>query len=483
MGGKLCFGIMPFFDHGRHPLPYGPTFPPHRLITILTLALCVFAKMRAGKRLRVVESTDEEDGDPVDFQQHSGTNRLRKQWRTRNGSGSSPLPQTRVTGLPPAVGLIPPDSSPSARENEIKTRYFFRSHASSGLPYQLQKLQDDDTHSENEDVGSVHSSKRRKLNNETLSSGQKPAEVEEKTGTKVETRLKAPAVVGKSVKTANGLSCHPMLVTLSKFPSVVKPEGYPPPLPRIHDKFLEQQCFTHRSYYTLAMTNYERLEWLGDSFLNYCVAKILYNRLPTIQEGQLTLFRSHLVSNENIYQYAMMYGFPDRLLLSKSAENCRITEKPIADTFEAYIGGLLIDQPETGDRVVFEWIRKIMEPQIDEIAQLRLYNSRAKHQLAGLLAAEKVAAPIYANLQGSKQDRNVEVACLVQGREIVQGSWKEIGKDLWKEIGRGIGNTVKEAQIRAAMQVLEELRVSQPRTRIILVENDQGDFDEVQAEA
>ena len=155
----------------------------------------------------------------------------------------------------------------------------------------------------------------------------------------------------------------------------------------------------------------------------------------------------------------------------------------MADTFEAYIGGLLIDQPETGEKVVFDWISKITEPQMEEIAKFRpSYNKKAKEMLGGLLAADKAVAPSYVHLSGSKEDGEVEYACLVKGREIVDGSWKMIGKGQWKEVGRGCGTTPKEAQARAAMQVLEELRVAQPSRKVIFMENEAGDFVEIQAD-
>jgi len=421
--------------------------------------------MASRKRPRVIiEVSDEEEEQPDD----SGTNRLR---------GPGPMPNVSASGLRAQHSPLVSDLSASTGEDPTKTRYLLRA---SGAPYQLWQLDDGDTQSVDDGTGSEHIRKRRRLNNETKSSGLKSSQPKPRTQTK-KPRTK-PLVAEKPINTANGSTKHPTRISLSKFPSIIKPDDYPPPLPPIRDKMLERQCFTHRSY-TTTMTDYERLEWLGDTFLNYCVARILYARLPESQEGPLTVLRDHLICNDNIRHYAAMYGFPGKMLLGKQAENCGNPEKAVADTFEAYIGGLLTDQPETGEKVVFEWISKVTEPQMEEIAKLRpSYNKKAKYVLEGLLAAEKIAAPSYMHLRGSNEDGDVEYACLVQGRELVEGSWRTTENGQWKEIGRGSGKSAKEAKVRAAMQVLERLKGTEPRKKFIVVENDAGEFVEIPAD-
>ena len=242
------------------------------------------------------------------------------------------------------------------------------------------------------------------------------------------------------------------------FPDIAKPENYPPPLPPIHDKDLEQQCFTHPSYIhdplnkdvTSASMHYERLEFLGDSYMNYCVTKVLYNRLPGLREGELTRFRSQIISNDNIRHYAIMYGFKERLLLSSGAEKDDIRDagKKIADIFEAYIGGVLTDQPEHGERIILEWMTEVIAPQVEAAAKIAHnilnINKNAKQELYVLIDAEKLPAPIYVVTREGSTNSDFEVACLVHG----------------KEMGRGFGKNKNEAGTRAAMQVLDKLRAT-----------------------
>ena len=471
--------------------------------------------MASRKRLRVIESPDEQPAADFDHFRNAATSVVVGPDSTSKPPTSTLLGKTEAVCLPlenAPKSSIKLDPTTSANRARSKTRFSIRSLEESDQRLQLERddsLGEDDVveiqrpvnrrilqgenkasgvdSAENicdDDVVEIQRPvKRRRLNGETQSSGFQATEKRIQTRpTKRKRRPAKSAVAKKLINTPTASTDPPTRISLSDFNSVAKPEDYPPPLPSIHDKTLERQCFTHRSYMS-SITDYERLEWLGDTFLNYCVARILYNRLPKSQEGELTMFRSHLIRNKNIREYALMYGFPKRLLRGEIGQKLGGPEKVDADTFEAYIGGVLMDQPETGEEVVFEWISKVTEPQINEFTKLRLgYNKKAILQLQARLTAENAAAPKYMHLRGTNKDHETEYACLVQGMEIVEGAWKQIDKDTWNEVGRGIGKTAKEAQIRAAMHVLEELGDPGPKGKVIFVETEEGEFEEVEVD-
>lgn len=322
--------------------------------------------------------------------------------------------------------------------------------------------------------------KRRKLNNlnnnnnkkspnkKLVQQASKPSQAQKKKNRKppVKAIIANDPLVSNLISEALSQPSGPFLPNsnaIPKFPDIEKPQDYPPPLPPIHDKVLEQQCFTHPSYIhdplnkdgTSSSMHYERLEFLGDSFMNYCVTKILYNRLPGLREGELTRFRSQIISNENIRYYAIMYGFQERLLLSSGAEKDEIRDagKKVADIFEAYIGGVLTDQPADGERVICEWMAAVIAPQVELAAKIAHnilnINKNAKQELYVLIDAEKLTAPIYVVTREGSTNTDYEVACLVHG----------------KEMGRGCGKNKNEAGTRAAMQVLDKLRATTARIK------------------
>ena len=64
---------------------------------------------------------------------------------------------------------------------------------------------------------------------------------------------------------------------------------------------LLQQALTHRSYHA---QNNERLEFIGDSILDYAIAKMLYHAFPKLPEGRLSPLRAQLVKEATLAEIA-----------------------------------------------------------------------------------------------------------------------------------------------------------------------------------
>ena len=66
------------------------------------------------------------------------------------------------------------------------------------------------------------------------------------------------------------------------------------------DDKLKDIAFTHISYANEhKATSNERLEYLGDSILNFAVADYLYNNFD-VEEGQMSKWRSKMVNSDNL---------------------------------------------------------------------------------------------------------------------------------------------------------------------------------------
>lgn len=108
-------------------------------------------------------------------------------------------------------------------------------------------------------------------------------------------------------------------------------------------------AFTHRSYLnehkkTVSEHN-ERLEFLGDAVLELVVTEYLYTNFSE-PEGVLTNWRSALVRTESIGAAAQRCGFEALLRLSRGEKRGtdRAREQILANSFEAVIGALYLDQ-------------------------------------------------------------------------------------------------------------------------------------------
>ncbi len=116
------------------------------------------------------------------------------------------------------------------------------------------------------------------------------------------------------------------------------------------NKDLLTQAFIHRSYLNenpqMELGNNERLEFLGDAVLELVATQYLYAKYPNESEGKLTSWRAALVNTKMISAAGAKIGFGDFLLLSKgeSKEEGKSRQYILANTFEAFIGSLYLDQ-------------------------------------------------------------------------------------------------------------------------------------------
>ena len=78
------------------------------------------------------------------------------------------------------------------------------------------------------------------------------------------------------------------------------------------DPELATLALTHRSY---GGKNNERLEFLGDSIVNFLIAEELYTRFPEAREGQLSRLRALLVRGRTLAELAREFKLGDFLLL------------------------------------------------------------------------------------------------------------------------------------------------------------------------
>ncbi|EGG19456.1 hypothetical protein DFA_00033 [Cavenderia fasciculata] len=87
------------------------------------------------------------------------------------------------------------------------------------------------------------------------------------------------------------------------------------------------------------LDSYERLEFLGDAFLDLVISKHLYDQFPDKQEGFLSTARAGLVKNEALAQISQKIN----LSLAISDPHIHFTVKRLGDLLEAFIGCLLLD--------------------------------------------------------------------------------------------------------------------------------------------
>ncbi|NBO37198.1 ribonuclease III family protein [bacterium] len=132
-------------------------------------------------------------------------------------------------------------------------------------------------------------------------------------------------------------------------------------------KQLAMVALIHRSalvYWPTDKTNVfsnERLEFLGDSFLNFFVASESMSGFESMSEGQLSKLRAALVSTENLADKARHLNLNNLLMfgrgeIAKGGFRDDKRQNILADAFEAVTAALLLD---AGEQLAWEWLASL----------------------------------------------------------------------------------------------------------------------------
>ncbi|MBL7045431.1 MAG: ribonuclease III [Parcubacteria group bacterium] len=189
-----------------------------------------------------------------------------------------------------------------------------------------------------------------------------------------------------------------------------------------------KQAFTHRSYLNehrdLDVGHNERLEFLGDAVLELVVTDFLFKKYKDKPEGELTSFRSALVNTSSLSDSAGKLGVNDYLMLSKgeAKDTGRARQYILADTFEAIIGAIYVDQ---GYSVAEKFIASTILKKTEEIVDNRLWQD-SKSSLQEI-AQEKVNfTPVYKALRetGPDHDKHFIIGVYLEDELVAEGEGK-----------------------------------------------------------
>jgi len=219
-------------------------------------------------------------------------------------------------------------------------------------------------------------------------------------------------------------------------------------LPQFNDPSLLITALTHRSalneHISTATQSNERLEFLGDAVLELATTKFLFDHFPAEPEGVLTSYRSALVKTTTLADVALTLHLGRQLFMSKGEEATggRDNISLLADTFEAVVGALYLDQ---GFETVVTFLELHLFPLFHEIKQQKLYKD-AKSELQELVQSRGNGAPLYTVTHAIGPDHNKEFTI-------------EVSVDN-QTLGRGNGKSKQLAQQAAAAEALTKLSSS-----------------------
>lgn len=205
------------------------------------------------------------------------------------------------------------------------------------------------------------------------------------------------------------------------------------------DEELIRNALTHRS---VSGNNNERLEFLGDSVLNFVIAAELYQRYPEASEGDLSRLRASLVNKDSLAKLASDIGLGDWLYLgSGELKSGGLRRKSIlADALEAVFGAVLLDGGYDASQTL---ILNVYQGLLDD-AQDPESLKDAKTRLQEFLQSRRQELPQYELEQvvGKPHAQTFTVRCVISGYELVA-----IGK----------GSSRRKAEQCAAADAMQKL--------------------------
>ena len=90
------------------------------------------------------------------------------------------------------------------------------------------------------------------------------------------------------------------------------------------NKELLKTALTHTSYaHDKKIESNEKLEFLGDSILEFVTSEYLYKNYKNLKEGEMTKVRATVVCEESLYRIAIKHNFSDFLYLGRSEVTCK----------------------------------------------------------------------------------------------------------------------------------------------------------------
>ncbi len=205
------------------------------------------------------------------------------------------------------------------------------------------------------------------------------------------------------------------------------------------DQDLLAEALCHASTHNEGLKTNERLEFLGDSVLNFLASWFLFDGLKEADEGTLSRRRSHLVDTGTLASVAKQLKL-EELLVTGKGQDLKATPKMQADLLEACIGAIFLDGGiEAAQAFV---LKTILTKVRTEEASFNDPKSKLQH----LTLARRLGLPTYhlVEAKGPAHDMRFVMEVEVDG----------------KILGSGLGSSKKMASQLAAEEAIRQLMAS-----------------------
>lgn len=177
------------------------------------------------------------------------------------------------------------------------------------------------------------------------------------------------------------------------------------------DEKLFERAMTHSSF---SKDNYQKLEFLGDSILDFVVGEYFFKNADG-KEGELTKLRSRFVSEDYLCKVFDSLELSKHAIVGKSFKG-ELTDAIKADMVESVIGAIYLDSDfETVKSIVLDILRLENYKQVED--------NDFKTQFQELMQAKgKVVEYKVLSRSGENHDPTFEIGAFVDGECLAKAS-------------------------------------------------------------
>ena len=195
---------------------------------------------------------------------------------------------------------------------------------------------------------------------------------------------------------------------------------------KFNDRQLLDKALTHSSYVKengqSKLYDNERLEFLGDAFLDAIIGEALYKRLPSAEEGNLTKARASIVCERSLAEAGRRLSIGEHMLFSRGEEKSggRNRDSILADGMEAVIGAIYLDG---GYEEAQNFVLRIFQDSLQAAGEGKLSNRDYKSEIQEHLQGNGILDIHYAleKEEGPDHDKTFLVDLYVAGEKKSSG--------------------------------------------------------------
>tara|TARA_B000000477_G_scaffold118787_1_gene118592 strand:- start:30 stop:746 length:717 start_codon:yes stop_codon:yes gene_type:complete len=194
--------------------------------------------------------------------------------------------------------------------------------------------------------------------------------------------------------------------------------------------------------------SYERLEFLGDSVLNFIVTRMIFDRYPNSNEGFMTRIRTKLVSGDNLSRISRDMGLSNFVIMNNRAytQNWNSNKRILEDVFESLVGAMYMDRGMPHCR---RFLERVLSKYIswEDIIQ----DTNHKDQLMRVCQRNGWKMPVYEinNVNGPDHRKCYHI---------------DVHVNDYFAVGQGVHANKRKAEQLAAKSAIELLNLSVPKS-------------------